>query len=121
GVFTLVEVIPKDLISQGRLKQLVPIYEEGAIDDDLIEEGRSQILSFMQQRGYFEASVEKERIDAPLDNAVQINYRVAAGRQHAVQSVQIKGNQHFTRDEVSNRMKVRGPGVLGKGVFSPSL
>ncbi len=121
GVFTLVEVIPKELISQSRLKQLVPIYEEGAVDDDLIEEGRSQILSFMQQRGYFEATVERERIDAPLDNAVQINYRVDTGRQHEVRSVRIQGNEHFTTDEITARTKVRGPGMLGRGVFSPDI
>src|SRR5262249_8827161 len=121
GVFTLVEVIPKDLISQDKLKELVPIYEEGTVDDDLIEEGRTQILSYMQQRGYYEATVSKERIDAPLDNAVQINYQIDRGRQHEIQRVEIKGNQRFTTEEIKKRMKVHGPGLLGRGSFSPEM
>jgi outer membrane protein insertion porin family len=121
GVFTLAEVQPRDLISQKQLKQLVPIYEEGAVDEDLIEEGRVQILSYMQQKGFFEAAVEKERIDAPLDNAVQINYKISPGQQHEIQSLRIEGNQHFTIGQIQARMKVRGPGVFGRGVFSPTI
>jgi outer membrane protein insertion porin family len=121
GVFTLAEAQPRGLISQKRLKQLVPIYEEGAVDDDLIEEGRVEILSYMQQQGFFEAAVEKERIDAPLDNAVQINYKVTPGQQHAIRSLRIEGNQHFTTEQIQARMKVRGPGMFGGGVFSPTI
>src|SRR5262249_5981318 len=46
GKFTLVEAIGYK-ISQSKLKQLVPVYEEGSVDSDLIEEGRNAIRNYM--------------------------------------------------------------------------
>ncbi len=42
-------------LSQRTLKKLVPIYEEGAVDDDLLNEGRRSIQNHLQTLGYFEA------------------------------------------------------------------
>src|SRR4029079_3220092 len=62
-----------------------------------------------------------QRIDAPLDNAVQINYTIDTGRQHEIQSVRIQGHDHFTTTDTMARMKVHGPGLFGRGVFSPEM
>lgn len=43
--------------SKSRLHLLVPVYEEGAVDIDLLNEGRSNMRNFLQQEGYFDASV----------------------------------------------------------------
>jgi outer membrane protein insertion porin family len=120
GTFTLVEVSGYD-ISQDTLKELVPIFEEGTVDEDLVEEGRNQISSYMQQHGYFEATVQREIIQARLENAVQINYTIDKGTQHEIHSIHIQGNQHFTTDQIKARMKVRGPGIFSRGIFSPQL
>jgi outer membrane protein insertion porin family len=120
GTFTLVEVSGYD-ISQDKLKELVPIFEEGTVDDDLVEEGRNEILSYMQQRGYFEATVQKEIIQVRLENAIQINYTVDKGSQHEIHSIRIQGNQHFTNAQIKSHMKVREPGLFNKGIFSPQL
>ncbi len=44
-------------LSQRVLHRLVPIYEEGALDDDLLNEGRRNIQNHLQTLGYFEATV----------------------------------------------------------------
>ena len=44
-------------ISKSRLRLLVPIYEEGTIDNDLLNEGVFNIRDFEQQQGYFDAKV----------------------------------------------------------------
>ena len=44
-------------LSQRVLRKLVPIYEEGALDDDLLNEGRRNIQNHLQTLGYFEATV----------------------------------------------------------------
>ncbi len=120
GKFTLVEIRGYE-IPEKKLKALVPVYEEGAVDSDLVEEGRSQIRAFMQQEGYFEATVQSETIDAPLDNAVQINYDIVKGEKHRIESVRIEGNHYFTEEDIRTRMKVRNGGFMNRGIFSPEI
>ncbi len=99
GQFTLVQTRGYD-ISRRRLRELVPIFEEGAVDPDLVEEGRVNIERFLEQQGYFETTVESEQVEAPLDNAIQINYTVNAGPRHRIRSVNIEGTDLFSDDEI---------------------
>src|SRR5262245_22227158 len=120
GLFGLVEVIGFE-IAENKIRTLVPVFEEGSVDPDLIEEGRNNIRTYVQQQGYFEATVDAERIDAEFDNAVQINYRVNRGERHRISDVTVTGNQFFKDSEIRARMRVRGPGTFSSGVFSPDL
>src|SRR5271169_219783 len=43
--------------SDGELKRLIPIYQEGAVDADLLEEGKRNILERLERQGYFDADV----------------------------------------------------------------
>jgi outer membrane protein insertion porin family len=118
GQFTLVET-PGFKIPKKTLRELVPVFDEGAVDPDLIEEGRVQILRHMQQEGYFDAVVGSEMVSAaPLENAVQINYPVQPGTKHEVLSVAIEGNRYFTTDDIRKRIKVRKAELLNPSVFS---
>ena len=54
----LVKVVVEGVkLSKSRLKLLVPIYEEGTIDNDLLNEGTYNIKDFLFQQGYFDAAV----------------------------------------------------------------
>src|SRR5271168_112353 len=45
-------------ISKGELKRLVPIYQEGAVDVDLLEEGKRNLRERQERDGYFDAQVD---------------------------------------------------------------
>ena len=46
-----VEIVVEGLkISRGQIKKNVPVYEENALDDDLLNEGRRNLLNYMQGR-----------------------------------------------------------------------
>ena len=47
-------------LSKSRLKLLVPVYEEGTIDNDLLNEGAFNIKDYLFQQGYFDATVDGE-------------------------------------------------------------
>ena len=51
-------------LSKSRLKLLVPIYEEGTIDNDLLNEGTFNIKDFLFQEGYFDATVAVKVVGA---------------------------------------------------------
>jgi outer membrane protein insertion porin family len=120
GQFTLVTTDGFD-ISKQKLQELVPVYEEGTVDQDLVEEGRVQLDRYMQQRGYFEAVVTSETIEAPLDNAIQIKYTIVPGISHRIEAVRIDGNMHFSTRDIKARMKIREATFLSRGVFSREI
>jgi outer membrane protein insertion porin family len=120
GQFTLVETRGYD-ISTKTLRELVPVFEEGTVDQDLVEEGRVAIDKYMRQRGYFEAEVTSEIIQAPLDNAIQINYTVTPGVRHRIDEVRIVGNYVFTTDEIRKRIRTKKGALFNRGLFSPEI
>ena len=122
GQFALVQTRGFN-IGNKKLRELVPIYEEAAVDTDLVEEGRVRVTRYMQQEGYFDAMVGAETIevDPNLGNAIQINYTIMAGAKHEIVGVRIDGNQHFTTDEIRRRIKSRKGEWLNRGVFSADI
>ncbi len=43
-------------VSPGKLRSLLPIYEERAVDRDLLEEGSRDLASYFQTQGFFDAN-----------------------------------------------------------------
>src|SRR5688572_2651283 len=120
GQFTLVETRGYDIPADD-LRELVPVFEEGTVDSDLVEEGRVGIDRYLREEGYFEAVVTSEVIEAPLDNAIQINYTIVPGVRHTIQDIRITGNTVFTTDEIRERVRVREGRLFDRGAFSPDL
>jgi outer membrane protein insertion porin family len=122
GQFALVQTRGFD-VSRRKLRDLVPIFEEAAVDPDLVEEGRVAITRYMQQQGYFDASVASEiiEVDPSLGNAIQINYTIVPGAKHVVVDVRITGNRYFATDELRRRIRSRRAELLDRGVFSADL
>ncbi len=52
-------------VSQRQLRKLVPIYEEGAVDDDLLNEGRRNLQNHLQALGFFSATVKVSQSSSP--------------------------------------------------------
>ncbi len=121
GLFTLVQVRGHDL-SDSEIRDLVPVFEEGSIDPDLIEEGRVQILERLRQDGYFNSTLTVEQIDArPLDNAFQINYIVETGERHSIKEVRFEGNEFFEDEFLGGQIGISARGLFSLGAFSPDL
>jgi outer membrane protein insertion porin family len=80
-------------ISRGTLKRQIPVYEENAVDDDLLNEGRRNLLDYMQTRGHFDAKVEiRKESDA---KTFRVIYDIDPGPIHKLVLVEIDGNKNF--------------------------
>jgi len=107
--------------SRSRLHLLVPVFEEGTIDNDLLNEGSFNIKDYLQQQGYFDATVAVKVIgeDTPAE---QIVYSVDKGVKHKVVEVTLKGNKYFNEDTLRERMRIqKADAYLRSGRFSLSL
>jgi outer membrane protein insertion porin family len=115
-------------LSQGTLKKLVPIYQEGSVDVDLLEEGKRNIRERLERDGYFDAEVDYATVtkDAtPKGNwkgtEEVITYRVERGDRHKLFGVEISGNHYFNTDLLRGRLQIYGKGFATRGRFSRRL
>jgi len=80
-------------ISRGVLKKEIPVYEENAVDDDLLNEGKKNLLDYLQTKGHFDATVTIEKESEP--KILRVIYKIDPGPQHKLSLVQIAGNKEF--------------------------
>jgi len=112
-------------ISRGVFKRSVPVYEEDALDDDLLNEGRRNLLNYLQGRGYFDATVELKRQSDPDKNQLRVVYAIDPGERHRLVKVEItgnmKGNQGFPAELLRSRMQVQPAELFSHGRYSQGL
>ena len=108
-------------ISRNQLKKNVPVYEENALDDDLLNEGRRNLLNYMQGLGYFDAKVSLQKNPASAGE-MRVTYNVDAGDRHKLLKLAIIGNKAFTEEQIRSRMQIQQAGrFLAHGRYSQSL
>jgi outer membrane protein insertion porin family len=93
-------------LSKTRIKLLVPVYEEGAVDIDLLNEGAFNIKDYLQQKGYFDVTDSVQRLGGNTSN-VTVQYTVVPGKRHKVTKVSIKGNKYFDTDTIDDTLRVK--------------
>jgi outer membrane protein insertion porin family len=102
------------------VKRLVPIYEENAYDSDLIAEGRRDLASYFQTKGYFDVQVASEVQEAP--DRVNVVYRIQRGKKHAVESISFTGNEEFNDAALRAAIVIRKEKLLfSRGHYSETL
>src|SRR5215469_8521512 len=106
---------------RGRqMKKLIPIFSEGTVDPDLVEEGRRNLIDFFQSKGYFDAKVTANSKNQGSN--VDLVYDVNRGSRHNVETVAFRGNQHIETGDLLEQVGVK-PRRLprSRGRFSDKL
>ena len=107
--------------SAKQLRRYVPIYEEGAVDEDLLREGARNLRDYLQTQGYFSARVTplRERED---DDEILIVYQVERGPRQRLVAVEISGHRFFDTATIRERMLVEAKTLdLRRGRYSQTL
>ncbi len=104
--------------SRGAIERLVPIYEEGSVDLDLVNEGAHNLRADIQGKGYFDATVTHEPVHNSA-NEVTVLYKVDRGLEHRVDSVRIEGAKYFDHDTLEEHVTVRPANFIERhGTYS---
>jgi outer membrane protein insertion porin family len=102
------------------LKKEIPVYQENAIDDDLLTEGKNNLLDYLQSRGRLDASVEIRKSTTP--EAIRVVYSIDPGPVHKFVLVDITGYKYFSRKTLRQRMQIQPASTfLSDGKYSGSL
>jgi outer membrane protein insertion porin family len=115
--------------SAGELKRLIPIYQEGAVDADLLEEGKRNLRERLERQGYFDAEVNyttemremKGGSGAARGTEEIITYRVERGDRHKLVGIEIAGNKYFDTELLRSRLQIFGGAFGSAGRFSRRL
>ena len=109
-------------MSERTIRKNVPVYEEGALDEDLLNEGRRNLLSYMESRGYFEATVTLKKESDPKQNLTSVIYQVDPGERHKVVKLEFTGNKYFRDEALRAGMQVQEASfLLSHGRYSEAL
>ncbi len=107
-------------LRKGLLKKYVPIYEENAVDDDLLQEGRRNIRDYFQTKGFFDVDVEYTT--AKKDDHTTVIFDVDTGERHKLTELAIVGNKYFDQDTLRERILVTPASLLlYHGRFSQTM
>ncbi len=114
-----------NLISE-RIRRLIPVYEEGAVDEDLLTEGNRRLRDYFQRLGYFDARVthEQQSIASPGSANAQLNiiFTVQPGPRRRVEHVLIEGNHYFDSATLMDLLSVHPASPLDPhGSYSQAL
>src|SRR6266436_2049342 len=115
--------------SDGDLKKLIPIYQEGAVDADLLEEGKRNVRERLERQGYFDAEVNytMETHEVKSDGGAAqsaeeiITYTVERGPRHKLIGIEITGNKYFDTELLQSRLQIFGGAFGSAGRFSRRL
>jgi outer membrane protein insertion porin family len=108
-------------LSKGKLRQLLPIYAEGAVDQDLLQEGRRNVRDYFQRQGYFDADVQVNSHDDAAGGQRVIAYEIARGDKFRLAAITFNGNKYFGKDLLESRLSLQTASFASSGRYSQSF
>ena len=108
-------------LSTGKQRRLLPVFAEGAVDDDLLQEGRRNLRDYLQSQGYFNADVQvsSQSSDKPIERV--IHYDVTRGDRFRLAGIGFDGNKYFGNGLLSRRLLLQAASFASSGRFSQQL
>jgi outer membrane protein insertion porin family len=108
-------------LSQGKQHKLLPIFAEGAVDEDLLQEGRRNIRDYLQSQGYFNANVQVSSQDGQKPVERVIRFDIARGDRFRLAGIAFDGNKYFSTELLSRRLFLQTASFASSGRFSQQL
>ncbi|HBY64142.1 MAG TPA: outer membrane protein assembly factor BamA, partial [Solibacterales bacterium] len=91
-------------LGQGRLRQLIPVYQEQTVDRDLLMEGARNLQEFYQAAGYFDATATFRQENNGAEEVIV--YTVKRGDRYKLVHLAVSGNEYFDDATIRERMLV---------------
>ena len=106
----------------GLVKRFVPIYEESAVDEDLLNEGARNLRDYFQTKGYFEVNVTYTQKQDPGSDRRSVIFNIERNQRHKLVDLTLQGNTYFRREDLREQMLMQpAGGLLLYGLYSQSI
>ena len=140
-------VVEGPKLTNERIKRLVPVFEEGTVDEDLLNEGNRRMRDYFQELGYFDVKVDhtqtggqtlpqQESANHPgeklttgssgtagsPDSQVTIVYNVVLGERRHVERVSVEGSHYFNPGTLEQLLSVHAANAFDRhGAYNQAL
>jgi len=124
-------------LGQSAIRRLIPIYEEGTVDEDLLNEGNRRLRDYYQRLGYFDVKVDHrdqssgaaagvgENTGANAVGStgqVEIVFSLNLGPRRRVEKVAVAGNHYFDSETLKELLSVHAADSTDRhGAYSQAL
>jgi outer membrane protein assembly complex protein YaeT len=108
-------------ISSERTKHVIPVFEEGSVDDDLLNEGNRRLRNYYQGQGYFDVKVNHV-VHTTNADSVTILYEVSLGPRRRLERVSVSGNHYFDNGTLLELLSAHTANAIDRhGAYSQAL
>ena len=124
-------------LDESTIRRLIPIYEEGTVDEDLLNEGNRRVRDYYQRLGYFDVKVDhRDQTSGAAatlgtnaaakpgsgEGQVEIVFSVNLGPRRRVQQVTVEGNRYFNKETLKDLLSVHPADSTDRhGAYSQAL
>lgn len=110
-------IIP--FLAGRQMKKLIPIYSEGTVDRDLVEEGQRNLTDYFQKKGFYDVKVTTDYQKQP--DQISVVYKIDRGKKHKVDRILFHGNYELSAKELMNQVVVKKSHIWTHGSLNQKL
>ena len=106
-------------LSRRQARKLIPIYSEGVVDEDFVDEGQQNLIGYFQKKGYFDV-----KVDTSLERQsgkVSVSYAIDKGKKGKVSQIAFEGNRALSAHDLLAHIPIKKAHLVSPGVFSLQL
>jgi outer membrane protein assembly factor BamA len=100
-------------------RKLIPVYSEGSVDRELVEEGRRNLTEYFQKKGFPNVTVTTDFHKNP--DEILLVYKIDRGEKHNVERILFQGNYAIPEKELLAQVTVRQSHFWTHGRLSQKL
>jgi len=105
---------------KGRvMKRLIPIYSEGTVDQELVNEGQRNLSDYFQKKGYYDVKVTTNYQNQ--SDKILVVYTIDRGKKHKVDHIAFQGNRAIPEKELLDQVLVKKSHIWTHGDISQKL
>lgn len=86
-------------------RKLIPIYSEGVVDRNLVDQGQQNLLEYFQKKGYFNVKVDRSFQREP--GKISITYAIDKQEKYKVAGITFRGNRALSADNLLRHIPVK--------------
>src|SRR5579871_253277 len=107
------------LLAERQKKKLIPIFTEGSVDRDLVDEGQRNLIDYFQKKGFYDVQVATRLENQP--EQILVEYQIDRGKKHKVDQITFHGNSAFPEKDLKAQVTVSRSHIWTHGKLSQKL
>lgn len=109
-------------ISRRELRNILPLYQDGVIDQPSLERGAAALADFYQKKGYLQASATVTPVEHLKSGRLRVTYTVKRGKNGSFAGYKFEGNNHVSDTRLASVMTIhRAQFPFQRAAFSTAM